>query len=250
VAAEWDIGAVCCIPEAGEDEMRRVMVSTVVLLVAAVVGPGSRHACGMGDGCCGLAACKGETPCKVCTDCTRCRHCREGGTCGACKPDVSSLSPAVVALLVGVQPPPEARPKGKPKPGKKVAAPLLQAGSEVTLTLSGDESAGDPTGIVLAVFRFATPGDDTRHTGIDDDTHNLLLKATRIGDRAGVDGLLAEGRAVRLTEGTRLIVTHRYMRYDPVRPGRVVGGDPDCRARIVAGEHKGKVVEVPVRNLR
>jgi hypothetical protein len=251
--------------------MRRVMVSTatVVLLVAVVGDPGSRRAAGVEDDCCGelpgLATCKGEDPCKVCTDCTRCRHCRDGGSCGACKPDASvrrsSLSPAVVTLLIGVQSSPsEARTKAKAKAGKKAAPPLLQAGAEVTLTLAGDESAGDPIRIrsgvvgpgslVLMAYTPEGSGPSEYRSRRDTESHNRLLEATRLGDKGGVDVLIAEGRAVRLADGTRLLVTRRALRRDPDNPSRVLGGDPTCDARVVAGEHTGKVVEVPVRNLR
>jgi hypothetical protein len=158
------------------------------------------------------------------------------------------IAMALMALTTGVAPPAGAQPKARA--GKKAQAKVLTVGTEVSVFLTGGEAIGKPNvakaGVAGPDWLVVTvcPAPDLMGHEIRMryyvDSHNRLIDATRAGDKAGVDGLIAEGRAVRLAAGTRLIVT-LVQRYSDAA---------ECQARVVAGEHAGKVVEIPIRNLR
>lgn len=174
----------------------------------------------------------------------------------------SLVSLLVVAIGVGAAGPAWSQPRKKAE-GKE-APRVLKAGDEVRLSAGGDEprrhrpqsppsvpvtapsdqpnatKAGvvGPGFFVLAVLQVPAPGEDRYRDRLDEMTHVALLDAARVGDRTAVERLLAEGRAARLTVGTRLLVTYR------------IPNAWECRARVVDGPEAGKVVEVPVRAVR
>jgi hypothetical protein len=163
-----------------------------------------------------------------------------------------SLPLLVVTALVGAAVPVEAQSKSR----KRDVPRVLKAGDEVRLFIPiavvkrGDvQTASEypnaakagvigPDFLVTAVVQGPIEGADRYRDRIDLQTRDDLNAAARVGDRAAVDRLLAEGRAAKLTDGTKLLVTYR------------TPGTPDCRARVVEGPDAGKIVEVPVRNVR
>jgi hypothetical protein len=163
-----------------------------------------------------------------------------------------SLLLIVVAALVCTASSAEAQSKSR----KKDAPRVLKAGDEVRLFVPlGVVTRGDvqtaseypnaakagvvgPDFLVMAVAQAPIRGADRYRDQIDSQTRDDLNAAARVGDRAAVDRMLAEGRAAKLTDGTKLLVTYR------------TPNTPDCRARIVEGPDAGKIVEVPVRNVR
>lgn len=159
-----------------------------------------------------------------------------------------SLLLVVVATFAVLAPPVDAQSSKSKAKARKNEAKTLKAGDEASVFVLGTEAIGNPNlakagvvgpdYLVLAVFRFAAPGDDTYQTDVDFQTHNRLVEATKIGDKAGVEQMIVEGRAAKLMAGTKLVVTYRH------------AGEFDCRARVTGGEHVGKVIEIAVRNLR
>lgn len=164
-----------------------------------------------------------------------------------------SLPLLVVAAFVCAVPSVDAQSKSR----KKDAPRVLKAGDEVRLfvplavatrgnitTASENPNAPKagvigPDFLVMVVLQRPTLGTQpTYQDRLDELAHNELQAAAKIGDKAAVDKMIAEGRAVKLTAGTTLFVTER------IAPGS------ECRARIVDGTDAGKIVEVPVRNVR
>lgn len=165
---------------------------------------------------------------------------------------LKSLPLLVVALVCAV---PTAG--AQPKVRKKDVPRVLKAGDEVRLfvplavvtrgnvtTASENPNAGragviGPDFLVLAILQGPTLGaSPTYQDRLDGLAHNDLQGAAAIGDKAAVDKMLAEGRAVKLAGGTKLFVTFR------------IPNASECRARVVEGPDAGKIVEVPVRNVR
>jgi hypothetical protein len=160
----------------------------------------------------------------------------------------------VVAALVCAAPSAEAQSRSR----KKDAPRVLKAGDEVRLfvalatvtrgnvtTPSENPNAAKagvigPDFLVMVVLQGPTLGTQpTYQDRLDERTRSDLQAAAAIGDRAAVDKMIAEGRAVKLTADTKLFVTYR----SPPNAS-------ECRARIVEGADAGKIVEVPVRNVR
>jgi hypothetical protein len=158
-----------------------------------------------------------------------------------------------VAALVCAAPSADAQSRSR----KKDAPRVLKAGDEVRLfvplavvtrgnitTASENPNAPKagvigPDFLVMVVLQGPTPGNQpTYQDRLDELAHNELQAAAKSGDRAAVDKMLAEGRAAKVMVNTKLFVTYR------IAPGS------ECRARIVEGADAGKIVEVPVRNVR
>jgi hypothetical protein len=162
-----------------------------------------------------------------------------------------SLLLLAVVTLAALAPPAEAQSKSR----KKDAPRVLKAGDEVRLFVAPNVTRGDvgaassypnaakagavgPDFLVLAVFHSPTIGENRYGDRLDEQTHNEFLIAAKIGDKAAVDKMLAEGRAAKVVADAKLFVTYRAL------------NSWDCRARIVEGPDAGKIVEVPVRNVR
>jgi hypothetical protein len=164
-----------------------------------------------------------------------------------------SLPLLVVAALVCAVPHAEAQSRSR----KKDVPRILKAGDEVRLfvpfavatrgnitTASENPNAPKagvigPDFLVMVVLQGPTPGTQpTYQDRLDELAHNELQAAAKSGDKAAVDKMLAEGRAAKVPVDTKLFVTYR------IAPGS------ECRARIVDGADAGKIVEVPVRNVR
>jgi hypothetical protein len=163
-----------------------------------------------------------------------------------------SLLLVAVITLAALAPSAEAQSKSR----KKDAPRVLKAGDEVRLFVPlavvtrGDvQTASEypnaakagvvgPDFLVIAVAQAPIRGADRYRDQIDSQTRDDLNAAARVGDRTAVDRMLAEGRAAKVPVDTKLLVTYR------------TPGTPDCRARVVDGPDAGKIVEVPVRNVR
>jgi hypothetical protein len=164
-----------------------------------------------------------------------------------------SLLLLVVATLVCAAPSADAQSRSR----KKDAPRVLKAGDEVRLfvplaitvrgnitTASENPNAAKagvigPDFLVMVVLQRPTLGTQPSYQDrLDELAHNELQAAAKVGDRVAVDKMLAEGRAVKVAVDTKLFVTER------IAPGS------ECRARIVDGADAGKIVEVPVRNVR
>jgi hypothetical protein len=159
----------------------------------------------------------------------------------------------VIATLVCAVAPVEAQSKSR----KKDAPRVLKAGDEVRIfvplavatrgnitTASENPNAPKagvigPDFLVMVVLQRPTLGTQPSYQDrLDELAHNELQAAAKIGDKAAVDKMIAEGRALKVAVDTKLFVTER------IAPGS------ECRARIVEGSDAGKIVEVPVRNVR
>jgi hypothetical protein len=162
-----------------------------------------------------------------------------------------SLFLTLVAALVCAAPSAEAQSRSR----KKDVPRVLKAGDEVRLFVAPNVTRGDvgaassypnaakagavgPDFLVLAVFQKPTLGEDRYWDRLDEQAHNDLLIAAKNGDKAGVDKMLAEGRVAKVVADAKLFVTYR------------APNSWDCRARIVEGPDAGKIIEVPVRNVR
>jgi hypothetical protein len=164
-----------------------------------------------------------------------------------------SLLLVVVAALVGAVTPVEAQSRSR----KKDTPRILKAGDEVrlfvalaTVTRGNITTASEnpnapkagvigPDFLVMVVLQRPTLGTQPSYQDrLDELAHNELQAAAKVGDKAAVDKMIAEGRALKVAVDTKLFVTER------IAPGS------ECRARVVEGADAGKIVEVPVRNVR
>lgn len=170
---------------------------------------------------------------------------------------------------VATKPSPPLPPAGVAQP-KKVAAeepvfedphPSLGLGDEATIRPNGDETVGRwelaKSGIVTAdslVLTFpwrgyAQPGmpDQMVLQHAYNSAYIPIVNAIKAADPDGVDMVIARGGAVRVRVGTRVRVVDIHGNGSsglPLDDGKV------WNIRIIEGEHKGKVVAIPPRNLK
>lgn len=150
---------------------------------------------------------------------------------------VLSLSVASWAATADAQ----SRAKGKKKDQPRV----LKEGDEFKIALPSDVVLRDPNiekagiiqskSVVFPVCLQPLPDRKFAEWQFDLDSRDLYVIAAKTGDRAGIDRMLAEGRALRLPAGTTLLVLLR--------------NSVEARCRVTGGEYSGKVVNVFIKYL-
>lgn len=150
----------------------------------------------------------------------------------------------VLSLSVAVPCPPalaQSRARGR----KKEPPRVLKVGDEVKVWLDPNEILRDPKlekagvvsagAVVVPACRQDQPNSALPGWQYDLDTHDIYVTAGKYGDKAGIDRMLAEGRALRLPVGTKVLVLSR--------------STIECRARVVEGGEGGRIVEIYIRYL-
>jgi hypothetical protein len=168
-----------------------------------------------------------------------------------------------VPLIVSLSFVSEAAPPKKKTKGAQ--AKTLSVGDEVIFKLLGDETKGKEKLDRVAVIRNQSlmlpvlvqdvnPAD----TRANYEIITRYIDALNAADRVGLDKLIQRGGVMPVASGTRLVVLEIF-RISPSSPsfgrwvhyGNIPASRPDgtCRVRVVDGPNKGKICEVPLRNL-
>jgi hypothetical protein len=149
----------------------------------------------------------------------------------------------------------QSAPKKTP-PDLSNPSPVLALGDEAVVYINGDECDKEPglcrSGIIkddsiVLIFPWEEYGDpgwpDREKLRTAYDVAIIpYANAKQADDPDGIEVLIQRGYAVRVSVGTRVRVV-------PAKGAGGVGG-PLRNARIAEGDHKGKVVNIPTRNLR
>jgi hypothetical protein len=141
---------------------------------------------------------------------------------------VLSLSLALPCSPVIAQAKAKAKKKDQPRVLKEGDEFKIGSDPAVVLRDPNLEKAGilESRSIVFPACLQSFP--DRKFAEYQVDSRDAYIMAGRFGDRAGIERMLAEGRALRLPAGTTLLVLQR--------------NSVECRCRVTSGEHTGKVV--------